>query len=152
MAVFSLNPPTDIVYSKDTLGRNVKRSLKYGEYYLNNIIDYWVEEQIYDHQQKKRIIFNEFVEKNLQNKKFKQIFTLNNKVVIQEEDSFFLFSLKNIDDTNRFIISLKNYLISQNRMDCLVVQDYDTIQRKQLYKMLEKKGFKRQFLYKHYTY
>ena len=37
-------------------------------------------------------------------------------------------------------------------MDCLVVQDYDTIQRKQLYKMLEKKGFKRQFLYKHYTY
>ena len=152
LAVFSLNPPTDIVYSKDTLGRNVKRSLKYGEYYLNNIIDYWVEEQIYDHQQKKRIIFNEFVEKNLQNKKFKQIFTLNNKVVIQEEDSFFLFSLKNIDDTNRFIISLKNYLISQNRMDCLVVKDYDTIQRKQLYKMLEKKGFKRQFLYKHYTY
>jgi hypothetical protein len=152
LGLFSLSPSVETVYSKDELGRNVKRELRSGDYYLHSIIDYWVEEQIYDHQSKKRIGFINFIENNLTNKTFKQIFTLNNKVVIQDEEVFFIFSLKNIDDTNRFIFSLKNYLISMNRMDCLVVQDYDTVQRKQLYIMLEKNGFNRQFLYKHYTY
>ena len=73
-------------------------------------------------------------------------------MVIQKDESISIFSLKNIDDTNRFILVLKKYLIDNKSMNCLIVQDYDTIQRKQLYKMLTRKGFKKSFLYKHYTY
>ena len=43
-------------------------------------------------------------------------------------------------------------MINNNKVNCLIVQDYDTVQRKQLYKLLTRKGFKRSFLYKHYTY
>jgi hypothetical protein len=36
-------------------------------------------------------------------------------------------------------------------MNCLLVKDTSTVQRKQLYKLLIEKGFKKPFLYKHYT-
>ena len=81
-----------------------------------------------------------------------QLFTLNNKIIIQKDENVNIFSLKNIDDTNRFISLIKNEMINNNKVNCLIVQDYDTIQRKQLYKLLTRKGFKRSFLYKHYTY
>ena len=152
LGLFSIEPPQKNIYLKDKLGRNIKRELHLGNYFLIDVLPFWVEEHIYDHQTKKRISFDEFYNVYLDNSAFRQLFTLNNKMVIQQDEIIFIFSLKNIDDTNRLILSIKKYLIGQNKMNCLIVQDYDTIQRKQLYKMLEKKGFKKNFLYKHYTY
>jgi hypothetical protein len=152
LGLFSLERPQKNIYIKDGLGRNIKRELQLGEYFLINVLPFWVEEHIYDHQTKKRVSFEEFYNVYLDNTNFRQLFTLNNKIIIQQDETIFIFSLKNIDDANRLVLSIKKYLISQNKMNCLIVQDYDTIQRKQLYKMLEKKGFKKTFLYKHYTY
>ena len=111
-----------------------------------------MEELIYDHQTKKRISFNLFCEKYLETNNFIQLFTLNNKIIIQKDEEVSIFSLKNIDDTNRLITVIKSYMITNNKMNCLIVQDYDTIQRKQLYTLLTRKGYKKSFLYKHYTY
>mgnify|MGYP003653976414 CR=1 FL=1 len=152
LGLFSLEPSQKTLYIKDELGRNIKRELHLGDYFLIEIIPFWVEEHIYDHQTKKRISFEEFYDAYLHNSDFRQLFTLNNKIVIQQDEIIFIFSLKNIDDTNRLVSSIKKYIIEKNKMNCLIVQDYDTIQRKQLYTMLEKKGFNKNFLYKHYTY
>ena len=152
LGLFSLEPSNEPIYIKDKLGRNVKKELKIGNYFLIELLPFSVEEFIYDHQTKSRIGFTSFYETYLISDVFLQLFTLNNKVVIQKDESISIFSLKNIDDTNRFILVLKKYLIDNKSMNCLIVQDYDTIQRKQLYKMLTRKGFKKSFLYKHYTY
>ena len=152
LGLFSLEPSKEPIYLKDSFGRNLIKELVLGNYFLIDILPYSVEELIYDHQTKKRISFNDFYNQYLSTKDLIQLFTLNNKIIIQKEDNVTIFSLKNIDDTNRFTSIVKSQIIIENKMNCLVVQDYDTIQRKQLYKLLTRKGFKKSFLYKHYTY
>lgn len=152
LGMFSLTAPNYNIYTKDSLGRNTLRNMSIGDYHLIKIIPYWVEERVYDHNTKKRVMFNDVLEKYLGDRKLKQIFSLNNKTVIQKDEEFFLFSHKNVDDSNRFLESIRNFMVKNKRYDCLIVPDYDTIQRKQLYDILESKGFNREFLYKHYTY
>jgi hypothetical protein len=152
LGMFSLTVPNYNIYTKDSLGRNTLRNMSIGDYHLIKIIPYWVEERVYDHNTKKRVMFNDVLEKYLGDRKLKQIFSLNNKTVIQKDEEFFLFSHKNVDDSNRFLESIRNFMVKNKRYDCLIVPDYDTIQRKQLYDILESKGFNREFLYKHYTY
>ena len=54
-----------------------------------------------------------------------------------------------INNKKQFI---KDIFINNGRTDCLFVPDSSTVQRKQLYKLLEDYGFNRKFLYKQYTY
>lgn len=63
-----------------------------------------------------------------------------------------MFSLKNVDDCSRLLDVIKKIFIDSGRIDCLFVPDTSTAQRKQLYEILETKGFSRKFLYKQYTY
>ena len=152
LGLFSLEPTKDSIYIKDKFGRNIIKDLKLDNYFLIDLVPFYIEELIYDHQTKKRISFDYFYNSYLTVTDFIQLFTLNNKIIIQKDENVNIFSLKNIDDTNRFISLIKNEMINNNKVNCLIVQDYDTIQRKQLYKLLTRKGFKRSFLYKHYTY
>ncbi len=140
------------IYKKDELGRNVEAILNYSPYFLHELNSYWMEEKIYDHQTKKRIFFKSFINTYTKSKNIKHIFTLNNKLVVQENDKYFLFSLKTTDDSHRFLDSIKKHLYQYGRSDCLLVPDTNTVQRKELYKVLESKGFDKKMLYKHFTY
>ena len=152
LGLFCLEPGKEPIFIKDSFGRNVEKKIVLENYFLIDMIPYEVEESIYNHQNKKRISFLDFCNHYLSTKDFTQIFTLNNKIIIQREDVVNIFSLKNIDDTNRLVSLVKDYMINHNKMNFLIVQDYDTIQRKQLYTLLTRKGYKKSFLYKHYTY
>ena len=152
LAIFSKENDNYKIYRKDAMGRNIKVNINLADYYLMELSPYWSEELIYDHQKKRRIYFDCLIDVYLPTKAFKQVFSINNKLVIQQEDNFNIFSLKNIDDCSRLLGVIKEIFINEGRIDCLFVPDSSTAQRKQLYELLEKYGFDRKFLYKHYTY
>ena len=120
--------------------------------YRKELIPYWSEEFIYDHEVKSRISLDVLIGSYLPKKNFKQVFSLNNKLIIQTDDNFKMFSLKNVSDCGRLLSIIKELFISEGRVDCLFVPDSSTAQRKQLYKLLEDSGVNRKFLYKQYTY
>ena len=152
IAVFSKEKGGGEIYRKDNLGRNIEVSIPLEGYHLIELSPYWVEELIYDHHKKTRVHLDHIIKTYLPKKDFKQVFTLNNKLIIQNEDDFKVFSLKNVDDCSRLLNIIKNIFINSGRTDCLFVPDSSTVQRKQLYKLLEDYGFNRKFLYKQYTY
>ena len=92
------------------------------------------------------------MENYLQDKDFKQVFTLNNKVIIQKDDVFNVFSLKTVSDALRLLTVIELEFLNKGRYDCLFVTDNSTVQRKQLYNLLENAGYGRDFLRKQYTY
>jgi len=152
LGVVSTVPSPSDIYTKDSLGRNIIVNLRYPDYFLHDLNPYWMEEKIYDHHKKKRISFNLFIDTYTKSKNLKHIFTLNNKLIVQENEKYLLFSLKTTDDSQRFLECIKKHLYQYGRSDCLLIPDTDTIQRKQLYKILENKGFNKKMLYKHFTY
>ena len=76
----------------------------------------------------------------------KMISKLNNKIVLQNEEKINLFTFKSEEDTLRFTDVLSNLFVKTNRKDCMIVNDYSTIQRKSLYDMLVDNGFSREYL------
>jgi|TARA_R110000796_G_scaffold24325_4_gene69397 hypothetical protein len=152
LAIFSKENDNYKFYRKNTLGKNVEVLINLPDYYLMEFSDYWCEELIYDHQTKRRIPLDELTNTYLPKKNFKQVFSLNNKLIIQNEDSFKMFSLKNVSDCSRLLNVIKEIFINSGRIDSLFVPDISTAQRKQLYQLLENRGFDRKFLYKQYTY
>ena len=92
-------------------------------YHLIGLSDYWVEELIYDHKLSSRISLDFLIETYLPKKNFKQIFSLNNKLVIQDDYNFNVFSLKTVDDCTRLLSTIKNIFIGLGRVDSLFVPD-----------------------------
>ena len=81
----------------------------------------------------------------------KSISTLHNKLVIQINDNFNLFSLKNIDDSHRLIETMEKYFRDNNRSDSIFVKDISTTQRKWMYDLLVDNGFDKKKLYRQTT-
>ncbi len=142
----------DIIFVKDEIGRTKEITMGNNVYNIIKLLPYWKEEFIYDHTKKSKISYMDFLSTYLNSKDFKQVFTLNNKLIVQNEDYFNLFSLKTVSDALRFIDIVEFEIMDAGRMDCLFVRDTSTVQRKQLYDMLERKGYDRTFLRKQYTY
>ena len=142
----------NIVYLKDEMGRTKEIVMGNSKYNFVKLLPYWKEEFIYDHKTKLKISYNQFLTNYLNSKDFKQVFTLNNKLIVQNEDYFNIFSLKTVSDSSRLIDIIEFDLLDAGRMDCLFVRDTSTVQRKQLYNMLERRGYDRAFLRKQYTY
>jgi hypothetical protein len=140
------------LHIKDSLGRTKKLSLGSSEYSFIKLLPYWREERIYDHHLKSKISFQDLFNIYLTGSEFKQVFTLNNKLIIQKDETFNLFSLKTVLDALRLINIIELEFHSSGRYDCLFVTDTNTIQRKQLYDMLEGVGYDRSFLRKQFTY
>lgn len=136
---------------KDGVGRWTRNVIKNQDYQLIEICDHMVECTLYDHQTKKRVVVQEILSKYLSTVEMTQLFSLNNKIVIQREDVFSLFSLKTVSESKRFMECMSTYFRINGITNCLLVTDFSTIQRKQLYTILENKGFKKSLLYKHYT-
>ena len=152
LAVVTKESTEDSLYVKDSVGRTREVTLSESEYRFIKMLPYWKEEKIYDHDLKSKITFLSLMENYLQDKDFKQVFTLNNKVIIQKDDVFNVFSLKTVSDALRLLTVIELEFLNNGRYDCLFVTDNSTVQRKQLYNLLENVGYGRDFLRKQYTY
>ena len=106
---------------------------------------------LFNNKRKKKILFSSNLFNYLPKVEMSQLFSLNNKIVIQKEDEFSLFSLKTVSESQRFMECMSSYFRMEGIANCLLVTDFSTVQRKQLYNILENKGFKKSLLYKHYT-
>tara|TARA_R110000824_G_scaffold73220_5_gene186510 strand:- start:13047 stop:13679 length:633 start_codon:yes stop_codon:yes gene_type:complete len=137
---------------RDMLGRLETVSSDNPEFSILDICDFEVEEKVYDHKRKQRRLILDIINEYVPQKNIIQIFKLNNKIIIQNNDQYSLFSLKTIKEADRLIECLKTYFKSINKFNCLFSKDLSTIHRKELYNTLEKYGFDRKLLYKHYTY
>ena len=139
------------VFLKDEFGRNIKISLDDDDYNISTINRYYCEELILDYQTNLKINSEQFIKKYLNGTGLKLISKLNNKIIVQNDDVFNLFTLKNDDDGERFIDSVSEHILEQKKMDCIFVKDYSTTQRKYLYNLLEEKGFSKQYLQRQTT-
>jgi hypothetical protein len=141
----------NLYFVKDELGRQIKVDIDDPDYRLTKIVDYNIEELLYDVDEKNKISFGGFIKKYLTSSGIKLISKLNNKVAIQNDDKVNLVSLKSIDECSRFIDVLEDYLIKNGRLDCILVKDTSKQQKKYLYTILESKGIDKSFLYRRFT-
>ena len=138
-------------FIKDDLGRQVKIETDDSRYKIMKISNYKIEDFIYDIQKNKRLNFITFIRNYIPREGIKLVSKLNNKVVIQNDENFFLFSLKSEDESKRFLTVLEDYMLSNNRMDCIIVSDDSNRQKKYLYELLNSKGISKSMLYKKST-
>lgn len=134
------------VFMIDGFGRQIKVSLEDDDFTIIRISPYKVEEEILDYESKKKIPCGEFIKNYLDSSGVKMVSKLNNKVIVQNDDLYKLFTLKNDDDSSRLLDNLSDHFMNQKRMDCMFVKDYSTAQRKYLYSILVEKGFPKSYL------
>ena len=139
------------VYMTDEFGRSIKVKLDEEGMTLFQISQYKKEELIYDVKESKKITVYELIKKYLRGDGMKMVSVLNNKVVIQQEEKFYLFTLKNEQESSRFVDCLSLHFFKIKRGDCLFVKDYSSAQRKYLYGILESNGFSKKVLYRKFT-
>ena len=139
------------VYMTDEFGRSIKVKLDEEGMTLFQIAPYKKEELIYDVKESKKITVQELIKKYLRGDGMKMVSVLNNKVVVQQEEKFHLFTLKNEQESSRFVDCLSFYFFKIKRGDCLFVKDYSSAQRKYLYSILESNGFSKSVLYRKFT-
>lgn len=150
--IFPNNRWSKKTYVKDSLGRLIEAKYEDDKFRIKEIIPYWKEELIYDFQKKTRIRYHELLESILSVTEIAQIFTLNNKLFVQNDNDVFLYGNKNIKDTKRLFELVREDVLNKKRGNFIFVKDVTTAQRKILYKLLESKGFKRSELFRHYSY
>jgi hypothetical protein len=139
------------IYTKDEFGRNIKLDFEDDNYNIIKISSYKESEKILDLQTNNKIEFSTFFYKYLPKDGIKLVSKLNNKIIVQNDDDLNLFVLKSDDDARRFIESLVSRFIKNKRGDAMFVMDSSTPQKKELYKLLESKGYKKSFLYRKET-
>lgn len=144
--------PENLVYLKDEFGRNVRVTLENENMSLLKLYPIKIEELLYDYQTKQKISLTQVLKKYLKGPGVKLISGLNNKVVIQEEETVNILVLKNEKECDRFLDCLSEFFFKNKRIDCIVVKDSSTPQRKYLYSLLESKGFDKHFLYRKSTF
>jgi hypothetical protein len=150
--VFPNNRWATSTYVKDSLGRNMEALIENEKFRIKEIIPYWKEELVYDFQIKKRIRYHEMLNKILPITEIAQIFLLNNKLFVQVENDIKLYGNKNINDSDRLFELVKEDLLKKKKGNFIFVKDITTHQRSLLYNLLESKGFKRNELFRHYSY
>ncbi len=139
------------IYLTDDLGRNIRVKLDESDLSMVVIQRYKKEEKIFDLQSKRKITTHEFINRYLGTKELKMISVLNNKIIVQKDDEFKLFSLKTESESDRFIETLSNEFLKLGRDDCLFIRDTSSPQRKYLLEILEKNGFDKKILYRKST-
>jgi hypothetical protein len=139
------------LFVKDDFGRQIKIEVEDGELSINKISKYNIDEFFVDYNKKSKINTLTFIKKYLDPSGLKLVSKLNNKIVVQNDEVFNLFTFKNDDDSSRFIDSLSNHFLTSKRMDCIFVKDYDRTQRKYLYSLLVEKGYPKHYLFRHST-
>ena len=139
------------IYMTDNFGRNIKVKLDESGMTLIKISPLKKEEKIFDIQKNKKITTQELIKNYIKGGNVKVISILNNKLIIQDEEKVFLFTLKSESESLRFIDCLSSHFYKIKRADCLFVKDFSTPQKKYLYKLLEDKGIDKKILYRKFT-
>lgn len=139
------------IYMTDEMGRNVKVKLEDDGMTLSEIFIFRKEEKIFDIQTNKKIDTQSLIKRYIKGDGVKMISSLNNKVVIQDSDKVFLFSLKNESESDRFIDSLSSYFFKIRNAKCIFVKDSSSAQRKYLFNILEQSGIDKKVLYRKFT-
>lgn len=139
------------IFLKDEMGRHLKVELDDEDYSVTKIENYKEEELILDYTTSKKIDTTQMIKSYLDCDGFKLISKLNNKIIIQNDDKYNLFTFKNDEESSRFIDCLTQHFININRNDCMFVKDYSTSQRKYLYELLVNKGFSKNYLFRRST-
>jgi len=150
--IFPKNRWSTKSYIKDKLGRVSEAKIEDEKLRIKEMIPYWREELIYDHQKKKHIRYHEMLNEILLVMDIGQIFTLNNKLFVQNENDIKLYGNKNIKDSERLFDLIREDLLNKKKSNFIFVKDINTHQRILLYNLLESKGFKRTELFRHYSY
>jgi hypothetical protein len=136
----------DKLHYLDDLGRNISIDPKISDnLYIKKIDMFKKEEKIYDVQENKKISFSKFSKKYLDKEKTIMISKLNNKVVVQDDDNYSLFSLKTEDECERFLKTVESKVEKKN---FIIVRDFTSPQKKYLYDLLVEKGYDIDFLYR----
>ena len=136
------------IFLTDELGRNVPVNLNNSDYVFLELKNYKIEETLYDWQTEKKITLLEFLKQYLNGSELKNISIVNNKIFVQENENFYLFSLKNKDESKRFLGVLEDHFIDNGRSDAIFVYDTSSAQRKWIYNILVNKGFDKKRLYR----
>jgi hypothetical protein len=139
------------VYMTDEFGRSIKVKLEEDGMTLFQIAPYKKEETIYDVEKKKKITIQQFISKYLKGTGMKMVSSLNNKIIVQEDEKVSLFTTKSESESQRFIDCISNYFFKTKRGDCLFVKDNSIPQKKYLYELLESKGISKKILYRKFT-
>jgi hypothetical protein len=139
------------IYMTDEMGRSVKVKLEDDGMTLNEISPYRIEEEFYDQQTNKKIDTHSFIKKYLKGDGVKMVSSLHNKIIVQKDDDYKLFSFKNVEESLRFVDCISSYFFRIKRGDCLFVKDVSTAQKKYLLGILEEKGFDKKMLYRKFT-
>jgi len=140
------------LFQEDEMGRNTEIFISSETDYIIKLIKaYTIEEKIYDWSTNKRINFTDLINRYCIKKEMKSISTLHNKLVIQINDKFYVFSLKNIDDSHRLLSTMETHFRENGRNDAIFVKDISTTQRKWMYELLVKNGFDKNKLYRQTT-
>lgn len=138
-------------FGKDDLGRNRKLITNEKKQTIYRLCNYKVEELIYDVLSKKRITFSEFIKTYLTFTGIKMFSKLNHKLILQEDNKLNLFSLKSQQEAERFFEILNDYIISNGRMDIMMVRDINTSHRKILYDLFKSQNLSIKMLYRRFT-
>lgn len=141
----------DKLFVKDDLGRQILVNLDDPQYKIIKISKYKVPEKIFDIDKKEKITTEEFIKKYLPKNTIKLLSRLNNKVVVQNDDQVRLFSLKDEEESKRFLENLNSYLIDSGRIDSIIVTETSKSQKKYLYDLLSDMGIDKQMLYRRST-
>jgi hypothetical protein len=120
-------------FVRDSMGRNIEAKFEDENFRIKEIIPYWKEELIYDFQKKERIRYHELLEQILLISQIGQIFTLNNKLFVQNDENIMLFGNKNIKDSNRLFDLIREDVLKKKRGNFIFIKDVTTAQRKILY-------------------
>jgi predicted transcriptional regulator with HTH domain len=138
-------------YFNDEYGRNIKIVFEDEGYNLIKLKPHKVEDKIFDIQQNKKIFVSELISKYLKGSEIKMVFSLNNKIVIQKDDDFKMFSLKNEEESERLVDCLSNHFFKNKRTDLIVVPCSSKAQKKYLFNLLVDHGVDKKILYRKYT-
>jgi predicted transcriptional regulator with HTH domain len=139
------------VYMTDEYGRNIQVKLSDDGMTLFQVSPYKKEETIYDIAKKKKITTQQLIKTYLKGDGLKMISSLNNKIIVQEDDKINLFTLKTELESSRFIDCLSSHFFKIKRGDCLFVKDNSSAQRKYLFNLLESYGIDKKILYRKFT-
>jgi hypothetical protein len=136
------------IHYLDEFGRNKSIDPKIdNNNYIQKINVYRLEESLFDVKNDNKISVDYFIKNYIKDKLY-LISQIKNKFVLQNDDDFSLFSLKNEEDCERFLTILSTLEVKSKLM---IVRDVSQSQRKYLYNLLIEKGFNKKFLYTSFT-
>jgi hypothetical protein len=114
---------TQVIYTKDYLGRNKEIELLSEKYKIKKIINYYVEQKIYDINEKKYIRYCDLLNELKNFNELTQLFTLNNKLIILNENYVKMFNNICKKSCDKLFTLLKEDLINYGISNILFVRE-----------------------------